>query len=579
MSAVLAGNPLIPEADGFVGHTAADVVDQAVAEVKAHLQTWKDTSLQARITLLQQIVVETAAAADGWVEAGIDARKLQRGTTVQNEDYLLGPWPTIRCARLMAATMDEFAKNGSLDTGPVRTLPNGQVAATVFPGDLFDKLLFMGHSVEIWMEPGVTQPELAATMAPTLKDPPAPKVALVLGAGNVSAISATDVLHKLFVDNEVVVLKMNPVNDYAGPFIEAAFKGLVDLGVLRVVYGGVQAGVQLTSHEDVQSIHMTGSDKTHDAIVFGPGEAGHANKQERAIQNHREMTCELGNVSPVIVVPGPWSASDFAQQGEAIASQITANVGFNCITARVVINHRSWDGRSQLLDGVRKSLSAALPRHAYYPGARDRYDSFVAAHPEAERFGSDADGKVPYTFITGVDSNDSDDIVFNTEAFAPVMAETTLDAADPVAFLKAAVEFSNNQVWGTLAASILVHPKSLKDPAMAAAVEQAIADLRYGTVAVNTWAGLSFLLMQGTWGAFPGHDAFDIQSGTGWVHNTRMFGKPQKSVIRAPFRPMVKPAWFPSHKKADVLSRRITEFEAKPGWLALMPLTVAAMLG
>ncbi|MEO0801239.1 MAG: hypothetical protein AAFY57_03040 [Cyanobacteria bacterium J06642_2] len=67
-------------------------------------------------------------------------------------------------------------------------------------------------------------------------------------------------------------------------------------------------------------------------------------------------------------------------------------------------------------------------------------------------------------------------------------------------------------------------------------MEQAIADLRYGTVAVNLWAAaVGYLMMSATWRAFPGRALDDTQSGRGVVHNAYLFDRPQKSVIRAPF--------------------------------------------
>jgi len=47
-------------------------------------------------------------------------------------------------------------------------------------------------------------------------------VSVILGAGNVSSIPAMDVASKLFVDGFVCVLKMNPVNEWVGPFVEQA---------------------------------------------------------------------------------------------------------------------------------------------------------------------------------------------------------------------------------------------------------------------------------------------------------------------------------------------------------------------
>ena len=45
------------------------------------------------------------------------------------------------------------------------------------------------------------------------------KVALVLGAGNQTAVAALDILHKLIAENAVIICKMNPVNEYAGPYL------------------------------------------------------------------------------------------------------------------------------------------------------------------------------------------------------------------------------------------------------------------------------------------------------------------------------------------------------------------------
>ena len=50
-------------------------------------------------------------------------------------------------------------------------------------------------------------------------------VSLVLGAGNQLPVVAGDILHKLVLEDEVVVCKMNPVNEYLGPHIRCAAPG------------------------------------------------------------------------------------------------------------------------------------------------------------------------------------------------------------------------------------------------------------------------------------------------------------------------------------------------------------------
>lgn len=119
----------------------------------------------------------------------------------------------------------------------------------------------------------------------------------------------------------------------------------------------------------------------------------------------------------------------------------------------------------------------------------------------------------------------------------------------------------------------------MRDPRIAAAVEKAIEDLRYGSVVINHWSALSYGFVSTTWGAYPGHTKEDIGSGIGVVHNTYMFDKPQKSVIRGPFTVTPKPAWFANNRTAHELGRKLTEFNAAPTPRGLLSLLWSAVRG
>jgi hypothetical protein len=256
-----------------------------------------------------------------------------------------------------------------------------------------------------------------------------------------------------------------------------------------------------------------------------------------------------------------------------LATSLVQNAGFNCLTTRVIVQHSSWAQREALLDALRGQLAAIPVRNAYYPGAHDRHREFVTAHPGAEHFGQPGEGELPWTLIAGVDPEQADDISFTTEAFCGLFSETPLDAPDVPSYIDRAVEFANTKLWGTLSATIIVHPRSMQQPEIAAAVDRAVANLRYGTVAVNHWAGLAYGLASGTWGGFPGEDIGNIQSGIGSVFNPFMFARPQKTVLRAPFRIKPLPVWFASRAGKDPeLGRRLVSFEAAPGLRSLLPL-------
>src|SRR5262249_55149745 len=151
-----------------------------------------------------------------------------------------------------------------------------------------------GTTAEIWIEKGKP-----ASQGRIYREPQRGpgKVALVLGAGNVSSIPPMDLLYKLFVENEVVVLKMNPVNAHVGPKLERAFKPLIEDGFLAIVYGGAPVGAHLAEHPQIDTLHVTGSDRTYDAIVWGADPA--EQKRRKAANdpvNRRPFTAELGCV-------------------------------------------------------------------------------------------------------------------------------------------------------------------------------------------------------------------------------------------------------------------------------------------
>ncbi|MDH3306485.1 MAG: NAD-dependent aldehyde dehydrogenase, partial [Acidimicrobiia bacterium] len=216
----------------------------------------------------------------------------------------------------------------------------------------------------------------------------------------------------------------------------------------------------------------------------------------------------------------------------------------------------------------------------YYPGAKERWQMFAASHPEVLTFGDSEGAAVPWTLIPGLDTGADGHVCFAVEAFSGVFGEAPLDGERDVAtFLGKATDFCNSQLWGTLGASIVIHPKSLKDAQVVHALDRAVADLEYGTVGVNVWTGLGYAFATTTWGAFPGHDLTDIQSGRGVVHNTLMFDQPEKSVLYGPFRQPVKPLWFSTHKTAHHVTRHLTELEADPSPAKLVPLFAAALRG
>jgi Aldehyde dehydrogenase family len=547
-------------------HLNDDALDTVVRGVAARAAEWAATPAAARADLLDRVLRDILAAQDGWLAAACAAKGLEPGSAEAGEELFAGVGTLVRMARLFRDALRDIARDGAPSfAGPVSRAADGRLRVRVFPASTFDRVTFPQTTAEVFMQPGVTEQSLRASQAAAYADPEAHAgTALVLAAGNVASLGPRDALSKLFVEGKVVVMKANPVNDYLVPHWDRALGALVEAGVLAIVDGGAEVGRYLTAHPSIDEVHITGSDKTYDAVVFGTGEEGARRKAADQPALDKPVTAELGNVSPVIVVPGKWSRGELEYQAEHVATMLVNNAGFNCLAARVVVTHAGWPQRDAFLGALTQTLADIRTRRAYYPGAAQRRQAFLDAHPEAEELGSGPPDALPWTFIRGVAPGHTGDICFNVESFCGECAETALAAPSAAAFVDAATAFCNDVVWGTLSATILVSPSTLKDPTVAAAVERAVADLRYGSIGVNVWHALAFAVGTTTWGAYPGHPRTDIGSGSGVVGNAAMFERTQKSVVRGPFHSRPKPPWFATAAGSYDVMRRFVAFEAEP---------------
>ncbi|MDD9720640.1 aldehyde dehydrogenase family protein [Sulfitobacter sp. PR48] len=566
-------------------HSALDRDLDALVAAK---DTWARTTNAKRIAVLEEIKDRLLAVAEGWAETAARHKLIAPGSPLAGEEWISGPYAVMAACNGLMQTIAGVEGKTFLDHLKKRQTANGQLAVRVVPHTIWDHLLLSGINAEVWMEPEVTEGTLAANTA-TAYDGRAEAresgVSLVLGAGNIASIAPLDVFQKVFSEHKVVILKMNPVNDYLTPYLEAALQPLIERDALRIVRGGADVGGYLCTHKSVDEIHITGAAASHDVIVWGPGAVGAKNKKAGTPKLTKPITSELGAVCPTIVVPGDWSAADLRFQAEHIATQKLHNSGFNCVACQMLILPGQWPQKAALMGHLRDVMQQVEARQAYYPGAADRMAHFASHAPDAERFDR---GAAPACVVAPV--GDGESWFTRNEVFAPAMSTHEISEAKPEAYLIEAIRYANDTLHGTLGANILIHPKTIREIGKRR-FEEIIADLRYGTIAINAWTGLAFLATACPWGAFPGHTLDDVGSGIGFAHNTFMFDRPQRVVVQAPWRPfprnilsgkatlLPRPPWFVTNRRQHVLGRLLTRFQHSPGWLKLPRIFVNALRG
>ncbi|MDH3282908.1 MAG: aldehyde dehydrogenase family protein, partial [Gammaproteobacteria bacterium] len=370
-------------------------LDAAVAKLNGAKDAWARLGVAERIRYFEGLKRKTTRYAAEWAQAAIHAKRIPEESPLAGEEWLSGPWAMLYGLNRAIRTLEDIraGRYPRLGTDAVRARPDGQVIVQVYPHGLYDRLLTSGVRAEVWMAPEVTPENLKDHMGSFYETPrKRGKVALILGAGNIASIGPLDVLYRMFAMGQVCLLKMNPTNDYLGSIFEKVFADFVAADWVRFAYGGADVGAYLTSHPDIDEIHITGSGKTHDAIVFGSGPEGEPRKRaDRPVLNKR-ITSELGNVSPTLVLPGPWSARDFVFQAEHIATQKFHNGGFNCIACQVLVLPGDWSGSPKLMDALRDVIGQTEMRYPYYPGAEQRQRR-VARRPGAVTMDSEPGGR------------------------------------------------------------------------------------------------------------------------------------------------------------------------------------------
>ncbi|MEN2738518.1 aldehyde dehydrogenase family protein [Microbacterium sp. X-17] len=536
----------------------SSALDEAIARLAEGSALWSGLTLDQRARLLDRTHASAGAVAAEWAETAARIKGLDPGHPTAGEEWLTGPYAFLTALDAVAASLRALAA-GRSPAGRLRsrTTRGGRTVFDVFPRTRREHLLLMGFTGEVWLRPGVSASAAKAAAGLAQRTPGRPGgIGLVLGAGNVTSIPVLDVLSELVSANRVSLLKLNPTMDPLLPVFERALAPLVELGLVRIVTGGPAEGAALTRHPRIEHVHVTGSGATFDAIVWGTGKdaAGRRAADRPALTT--PITAELGGVSPVIVVPGPWRDADLRFQAQHIATMRLNNSGHNCVAGQVVVVSADWDRRDAFLAELRAAYRRAPERPVWYPRADERIADARAAHPDT--------ALAPDRLLVPLAG---DDDVETVEYFAPVLGVRELPGLGR-AFLDAAVDYANDRLAGTLGADVLIDPDTERE--LGDGFEDAIERLRYGSIAINTWTGTAFVTPTLPWGAFPGGTLEEVGSGIGTVHNAYLFDDVERGVLRGPFRPFPRnltggrmtllptPPWFVGARTANTVSEGLT---------------------
>ncbi|MFM8984654.1 MAG: aldehyde dehydrogenase family protein [Planctomycetia bacterium] len=414
---------------------------------------------------------------------------------------------------------------------------------------LFDGITMPGHTATVrCANPGGVEAFQRSWREEARERPRGGGVAAVLGAGNVTGLAAADAISQIFEHGRAVLLKLHPLHAPLEPALRSALGPLVAAGLLELVCGGPDVAREVVAAPAVTHVHLTGGRAAFDAVVWGGSGPRPADASPVLA---KRITCELGNVTPWIVVPGRYTRGELHHQAEAVAASIANNTSFNCIATKCVITCRSWEQRLDFLGRVSRRLAGLAARPAWYPASAVAWEQVTGDPPPG-------DGTLPAVFRTGVDPQ-REPRWLSQEWFGPVAVEVPLEAGSLDDFCGRAGAFVRG-LPGNLAASVTA-PAGLPahDEARVAAL---LEHLEYGVVARNTWSALAYAFASIPWGGYPGGTLAEPGSGIGRVHDPLLLPLVHNAIVTAPLAVWPPPPWLPWHPRGARLARGLVDVYA-----------------
>ncbi len=514
-------------------------------------QGWAETSALERLHLLEQVrenlkrYGDELAASDSAMKNGMMGEALY-------SDALSKIATVVPMANTVTAAIEVYE-------GLVHGEMLKPLSVTKVGDDLYDIKVFPVHAKDRLMN-GDRTDVLRVKGEPKQVNPmdkPTGIIA-VLGAGNYS--SSLEMVKAIFFENCAVVHKPHHLNAETDEVWAKIMQPLIDHGAMS--FCDADQGRDLTQDDRLSKIYFTGGTGTANAIMSA---------------TDTTLVSECGGNNPCIIVPGdrPWTDKEITHQAQQIATINKMNGGAVCGRVQTLVTSKHWPQREALLDAIRKAILEDTPADGtYYPGSDKVKEGFLQAYPDAEVLKPEGGQykSADFVLITGAEE---ESYATQNEAFCQVLSEVPLDvSADAAEFLPRAAEFCNTRLLGTLGCGILIDEDTKK--AHQAALDQALTDLEYGGIAVNTMPPFIFLSPWLTWGG--NEEGKTFVSGVGNFGNAMNFENVDKSIMTAGF--MSPGHMIKTNKRAfDTLAKGMADYSVNPSWKNLTCLMGGAIVG
>ena len=538
-------------------------VDRNISTLRLNSQAFSKIENILLSDMFDECIQNIKSIAYFWATIGADNKGI-KGTVAEGEEWLGGPFASTIALQYYI----DFLRNNTVITEDL--INDNKIH--IFPNKPIEKLLFPFITADMHFSKNMSKSDIINSRGFGTRLGFKNGISLILGAGNVSSIPLLDTIYDMVVNRHCILLKLNPVNEYLKPVFEKVFENFISRGFMVVTTGDINVSSYMTAHSGITNMHLTGSDKTYENIVYG-STLNEKDKGKKTLskKNKKPFTTELGNVTPFIIHPGKWSTSEIKFQARKIVTAKLNNNGFNCIAAQVIVLPKNWKQSQQLVEAIKKQLATEKDRLAYYPNSTETLKRLKSNKTIFQE--NDLTCATPH-LTKDLELNDYYE---KNEVWSSTLFFKYLEHDNDLDYVNKAISYVNQDVWGNLGVAVLIKKhdsKKVKD-----ITKNYVDNLKYGTIAINEWPALGFIIPTMPWGGYPGNKDSDIQSGQGYVHNAYFFESPLKGVLYSKFKlPIVDPVWFTSNKKGSKVFKYLTYYQIENSKINLIKLIFSALI-
>mgnify|MGYP000211957848 FL=1 len=541
-------------------------IDRFITTLRTKSKEYNSINNVQLASMLEETISNIKEVSFFWATICSDNKGTTK-TSAEGEEWLGGPFASVLATQY-------YIKSLTNDDDLIEKKYNSEENSyKVFPNNFIERITFPFIDAKVIFNKSMSFDDINKYRGFSKRYDINPSITLVLGAGNFSSIPYLDVLYHLITRKSVILLKLNPVNEYLKPVFEKVFQNFIERGYIIVTTGNIDESKYMANHPGINHIHLTGSDKTFEDIVYGR-ELTEKERKSKSLSkiNNKPITSELGNVTPIIIHPGKWSTSDIKYQARKIVTAKLNNNGFNCIAAQVVVLPDGWGQTETLIKYVKHYMSKAKERKAYYPESIERLEK-LEKDKGYERVNALSCVTPHLTREIKAYSKFEIDEVWSSTIYFKKIEYTSVED-----FANKAVNYCNEELWGNLGVSVIIkdHDRKFNNHITNLYIDR----LKYGTIAINEWAAIGYIIPQLPWGGFPGNRDNDIQSGQSVVHNSMLFESPLKGVVNTKFRisRLIDPPWYVTNKKARRLFKNLTYYQIENSNINFLKLIFAALI-